>query len=148
MYIVNKDAEKIRTNSIIRTHCIHVHIECVYDVHIVNGIRLSECAGTFGPRREKTCLRRVANNTGADQPAHPRSLISAVVFHFLESITSTLTSSEISTFWLVSVAGETGLKLALTETPKTGFLATLPICLCCSHSTTLCCLVLRTNCKF
>ena len=52
----------------------------------------------IGPRREKTCLRRVANNTGADQPAHPRSLISAFVFRFLESITSTLTTSEISTF--------------------------------------------------
>ena len=24
----------------------------------------------FGPRREKTCLRGFANNTGADQPAH------------------------------------------------------------------------------
>ena len=27
-----------------------------------------------------------ANNTGADQPAHPRSLIRAFVIHFLESI--------------------------------------------------------------
>ena len=25
--------------------------------------------GTYGPRREKTCLRRFANNKGADQPA-------------------------------------------------------------------------------
>ena len=33
----------------------------------------------FGPRREKTCLRGFANNTGADQPAHPRSLISTFV---------------------------------------------------------------------
>ena len=32
---------------------------------------------TYGPPREKTCLRGVANNTGADQPVHPRSLISA-----------------------------------------------------------------------
>ena len=35
-----------------------------------------------GPRREKTCLRGFANNTGADQPAHPRSLISALLFSF------------------------------------------------------------------
>ena len=35
-----------------------------------------------GPRREKTCLRGFANNTGADQPAHPRSLISAFVIRF------------------------------------------------------------------
>ena len=36
-----------------------------------------------GPQREKTCLRGFANNTGADQPAHPRSLISAFVIRFL-----------------------------------------------------------------
>ena len=34
------------------------------------------------PRREKPCLRGFANNTGADQPAHPRSLISAFLFAF------------------------------------------------------------------
>ena len=32
----------------------------------------------YGPRREKTCLRGFANNTGTDQPAHPHSLISAL----------------------------------------------------------------------
>ena len=37
----------------------------------------------FGPRREKTCPRGVANNTGADQPAHTRSLISAYVIRVL-----------------------------------------------------------------
>ena len=40
----------------------------------------------YGPRREKTCLRWSANNTGTDQPAHPRSLISAFVIRFFESI--------------------------------------------------------------
>ena len=45
---------------------------------------------SFGPRREKTCLRGFANNTGADQPVHPRSLISAIVIRFLESIISRL----------------------------------------------------------
>ena len=39
----------------------------------------------YGPCREKLCLWRFANNTGADQPAHPRSLISAFVIHFLEN---------------------------------------------------------------
>ena len=38
----------------------------------------------IGPRREKTCLRTFANNKGADQPAHPRNLISAFVFAFLK----------------------------------------------------------------
>ena len=46
----------------------------------------SECPSGLivGPRREKTCLRWFVNNTGADQPAHPRSLISAFVVRFLE----------------------------------------------------------------
>ena len=65
------------------------------------------------------------NNTGADQPAHPRSLISAFVIRFLESNICKL--SEISTFSLVSVAEEIDLKLALSETPKTGFVAARPI---------------------
>ena len=50
----------------------------------------------IGPRREKTCLRRLANNTGADQPAHARSLISAFVIRLLESIISKLAKNEIS----------------------------------------------------
>ena len=35
---------------------------------------------------------------GADQPAHPRSLISAFVIPFLESIIGKLATSEISIF--------------------------------------------------
>ena len=71
-----------------------------------------------GPRREKTCLRGFANNTSADQHAHPRILISAFVIRFLESNICELTISEISFHWLVSVAEETGLKLALSDTPN------------------------------
>ena len=83
---------------------------------------------SFGPQREKTCLKGFANNIDADQPARPRSLISAFVIRFLESTTSKLTKSDISIFFqLVSVAEETGLSLALSEAPKTGFLATRPI---------------------
>ena len=52
----------------------------------------------IGPRREKTCLRGFANNTGADQPVHPRSLISAFVIRLLESIVSRHATSEISNF--------------------------------------------------
>ena len=44
------------------------------------------CPLLYGLQREKTCLRGFANNTGADQPAHSRSLISAFVIRFLESI--------------------------------------------------------------
>ena len=42
--------------------------------------------------------RGVANNKGADQPAHAPSLISAFVVCFLESIISRLATSEITTF--------------------------------------------------
>ena len=49
---------------------------------------------SYGPRREKTCLRGFSNNTGADQPAHPRSLISA----FVESIICKLATGEITIF--------------------------------------------------
>ena len=56
----------------------------------------------IGPRHEKTCLRGgggwVANNKGADQPAHKRRLISAFVVRFLESIITKLFASEISNF--------------------------------------------------
>ena len=48
-----------------------------------------------GPRHEKTCLREFAKNKGTDQPAHPRSLISAFVIRFLESTISKLCTSEI-----------------------------------------------------
>ena len=51
-----------------------------------------------GPQCEKTCLRGFGNNTGADQPAHSRSLISAYVIRFLESITCKLATGEISIF--------------------------------------------------
>ena len=83
--------------------------------------------GLYGPRREKTCLRRFANNKGADQPAHPRSLISAFLIRFLESTISKLATSEISIFLLVPVAEQAGLNLNLSETPKTGFVETRPI---------------------
>ena len=53
---------------------------------------------TYGPRREKTCLRGLANNKDADRPAHPRSLISASVISFWESAISKLATSEISIF--------------------------------------------------
>ena len=81
----------------------------------------------FGPRREKTCLRGFANNTCADQPLHPRSLISAFVIRFMGNFICKHATGEIPIFWIVSVAEETDLNLALTETPKTGFLATRPI---------------------
>ena len=67
--------------STIQTYCIKLQIHM-----------------TIGTRREKTCLRGFANNTGTDQPAHPRSLISAFDIRFLESIISKLAMSKILIF--------------------------------------------------
>ena len=65
-----------------------------------------------------------ANNKGADQPAHPRSLISAFVVHWLGSIIPLVSISEISSLYLASVAAQAGLSLPWSQTPKTGFLVT------------------------
>ena len=82
----------------------------------------------YGLRREKICLPRFANNKCADQPAHLRSLASTFVIHLLEYFISKLATSEISAFYLVSVADETGLSLTFLETLKTGFVRPRPIC--------------------
>ena len=44
------------------------------------------------------CLMPYANNKGADQPAHLRSLISTVVVRCLDSMISVVSRSEISSF--------------------------------------------------
>ena len=66
------------------------------------------------------------NNKGADQPAHPRSLISAFVVRCLDSIIPRVSISEISRLCLASVAAQAGLSpaqagLSLTwlQPPKT-----------------------------
>ena len=65
-----------------------------------------------------------ANNKGADQPAHPCSLISAFVIYCLDGIISLVSISKISSLLLVSVAEQAGLSLTWSETLKTGFLVT------------------------
>ena len=64
------------------------------------------------------------NNKGADQPAHARSLISALVVRCLDNIIPRLAIAEISRLYLVSEAEQTGLSLTWSKTPKTGFLVT------------------------
>ena len=63
-----------------------------------------------------------ANNKGADQPAHLRSLISAFVVHCLDSIMPLLAMAEISRLKLVSIAEQAGWSFTLSSIPKTGFL--------------------------
>ena len=65
-----------------------------------------------------------ANNKGADQPAHPRSLISTFVVRCLDNIIPLLAIAEISRLQLVSVAEHAGMRLTLSETKKTCFLVT------------------------
>ena len=64
------------------------------------------------------------NNKGADQSAHPRSLISFFVVRCLDSIIPLVSISEISSLYLASVAAQAGLCLALSQMPKTSFLVT------------------------
>ena len=49
-----------------------------------------------GPGHAKKCLMPYANNKGADQPAHPLSLISTIVVCCLDSIIPLVSISEIS----------------------------------------------------
>ena len=62
-----------------------------------------------------------AKNKGADQAAHPRSLISAFVVRCLDSIIFLLALAEISTPSLVSSAEQTGFESHLVGNPKDRF---------------------------
>ena len=64
------------------------------------------------------CLMSYANNKG---PAPPRSLISAFVVCYLDSIISLESIAEISRLTLVSVASQADLCLAWSETPVNTF---------------------------
>ena len=51
-----------------------------------------------GPGRAKMCLMSYANNKSADQPAHPRSLISTFVVRCLDSMICTFAISKVYGF--------------------------------------------------
>ena len=51
----------------------------------------------YGPGHSKTCLMPYANK-GADQPAHPRSLVSTFVVHCIDSMICILAISKVSRF--------------------------------------------------
>ena len=63
-----------------------------------------------------------ANNKDADQPAHPRSLISVFVLRFLDNIIPIVATPKISRLLLAYVAEQVVLSLSLSQTPTTGFL--------------------------
>ena len=62
-----------------------------------------------------------ANNKGADQPAHPRSLISAFVVRCLDSVMYRVSVTKISSLMLASVAEQARLSLTWSETPDDAF---------------------------
>ena len=63
----------------------------------------------------KTLSSVIADNKGADQPVHLRSLVSAFGIRLLESIVSKLGTRKFSIFKLFSLAEGTSLSLALSE---------------------------------
>ena len=64
-----------------------------------------------------------ATNKDADQPAHPRSLISAFVVHCLDSrIIKVLSISKLLRLVKASVSQQAGLSLTWSQVPSTGFL--------------------------
>ena len=67
---------------------------------------------TNDPGHEKMCLMSYANNKGADQPVHPRSLISDFVVRCRECVMSLVSVTKISSLMLASVTAQTGLCLA------------------------------------
>ena len=65
----------------------------------------------------ETLILLYANNKSADQTAHMRSLISAIVFRFQVKTMAKLGSRRVSMFQLVSVAKQARMSF----TQKTGF---------------------------
>ena len=62
-----------------------------------------------------------ANNKGADQPARPRSLISAFVVRFIDSPMSLVSVTKVASLMLASVAEQASLSLTWSETPVDTF---------------------------
>ena len=63
-----------------------------------------------------------ANNKGADEPAHPCSLVSTFVVHYFDSMICILAITKVSRFLLGSVADQAGLNLTWSKNHKNTFL--------------------------
>ena len=75
----------------------------------------------YEPGHKKMCLMSYVNNKGTDQPAHPRSLISAFVVRCLDSIISLASIVKISRLKLASEADQAGLNLNWSHIPEDTF---------------------------
>ena len=84
---------------------VHVYtILHVFMFHHVSTIRMMQCTSNYTftklhkymSRAMRKCVMSYANHKGADQPAHPRSLISAFVVRCSDNIISLVSIAEIS----------------------------------------------------
>ena len=80
----------------------------------------------MGLNVKKNYLWGFANNKGADQPAHLRSLISAFVNRELKMIISSLAMWRISNYELVHLAQQACLNITLSQNKKIDFLVSRP----------------------
>ena len=83
------------------TYYEHSH-ECFFSVHIcmpnILYLNIFMSLLSYGPGHVKMCLMPYANNKGADQPAHPRSLISTIFVPCLDSMIWLLAITKVSRF--------------------------------------------------
>ena len=75
-----------------------------------------------GPGHAKMCFIPYTNNKSADQPAHPRSLISTFVVRCLDSMICILAISKVSRVYLASIAEQVGLNVTWLKIPEDTFL--------------------------
>ena len=72
-----------------------LHLIWIFTVYQSIYFQFTKGYVVYGPQREKTCHRGFPNNTGADQPVHPSSLISTFVIRFMGSNICILATGEI-----------------------------------------------------
>ena len=73
-------------------------------------------------------VNAICKQQGTDQPGHPRSLISTFVVCCLDSKIPLVSTSEISSLYLASVAVKAGVCLTWSQTPTADFLVTGRTC--------------------
>ena len=111
-----RDFERCCTCADIKKHCLKLPLH------------------TIGPGHTKTCLMPYANNKDADQPAHPRSLISTFVVRCLDSMICIPALPKVSRFYLVSVAEQAGLNLTWSKIPEDTFSRDIDHIMCANRS--------------
>ena len=73
-----------------------IYLMNISELTVKNAFKKYECCKIIWATSLENLFMPYANNKDADQPAHPRSLISIVVIHCLDSIIPPVSISEIS----------------------------------------------------